>query len=624
MCGINGIFDIRKKNSPKDLAKMVHTMNDKIIYRGPDAEGLYTYDNLSMGMRRLSIIDLKSGNQPIYNEDKTIAVVFNGEIYNFQKLRNELESKGHIFTTNSDTEVIVHGYEEYGTDIFDKLDGMYGLSLHDQRKKQIYIARDRMGEKPLHYYKGNEFIIWGSEIKSLLSTGLIDKKINKRALNQYLQLTYIPAPLTIFEGIYKLLPGHYLMVTENGEIKDVEYWSLRNIKDNNEISYEEAKTKLRGLIETSVRERMVSDVQLGAFLSGGVDSGTIVGLMSKSSDEKIKTFTIGFNEKEYDERNEALKVSELNNTEHHVNVLGNQDILDSIDEILSSMDEPFADPSILPTYFVSKHASNTVKVVLTGDAGDELFLGYNKYLISYYGNLYNKLPKPVKAVFENEIKILPKASTIYRKINKVVTCSNRDMLKQRKDIMCRAFNEEGIQSLLQSEYYLGNSISEIDDRYNELIDSSDLKRTQYVDMSILLEGDMLAKVDRMSMRNSIETRVPFLSKDVVEFAYSLPDEYKLKGKELKRILKDSMADILPKGHTKLAKKGFAVPLDIWFKNEMRDKCIALTDKNFIEEQGIFNPKEISKIVDEHLTGKRNRKYEIWTLMVFQTWYKRYF
>lgn len=624
MCGINGLYDFRKNFSRENNWELVHQMNEKIIYRGPNHEGMYQHENLTMGMRRLAIQDLNLGNQPIYNETKNLIIIFNGEVYNFKNLRLDLESKGHIFYTQTDTEVIVHAYEEYSYNFLDKLDGMFALSIYNKVSGELLVARDRMGEKPLYYFKNEDVFLWGSELKSLIGTGIPKRKISISALNQYLQLTYIPAPLSIYENIYKLMPGHYLIVDKSGKIKDEEYWNLRNIKKDTSITYEEAQRKLEELVKKSVRERMISDVPLGAFLSGGIDSSSIVSIMSGVSEKPIETFTMGFNEKEYDERYYARMVARENHTNHHEYILDYNEMLKSIDDILQKMDEPFADSSIIPTYFVSKFAGEHVKVVLTGDAGDELFLGYSKYLINYYSNLLHHLPIWLQCAIRKIVLKLPDKSSITRKMRKVLNCIEKDVLEQRKELMSLGFKEEERKQLLKSNYYDDSSLDVIEDRYMELSYGSEWTRTQYTDLSIVLEGDMLAKVDRMSMLNSIETRTPLLSREIVEFAFSLPDEYKIRKKKLKCIMKDTFSNILPRELLKIKKSGFGVPLDFWFRNQLKGWIEQLLDPNEIEKQGIFNKDYVSQILQEHFTGKVNRKSEIWALIVFQKWYKREF
>lgn len=618
------MYDFRKKYNDAEAWELVHQMNERIIYRGPNHEGMYQYKNLTMGMRRLSILDLDSGNQPIFNEAKTLAVVFNGEIYNFQKLRRELEQKNHCFYTNTDTEVILHAYEEYGTGFLEKIDGMFALSLFNQTTGELLIARDRMGEKPLYYCACEDFFLWGSELKSIIGTGIMPKELSRQALNQYLQLMYIPAPLSIYKNIYKVLPGHFLLVTKTGKVQDREYWKLRDIKKNTEITYEDARKELKRLVTKSIKERMVSDVPVGAFLSGGIDSGTIVGIMSELSGQPVETFTMGFREKEYDERNRARLVSDLNKTNHHEYILEADHVLKCLDSILEKTDEPFADPSLLPSYFVSAFASEYVKVILTGDAGDELFLGYSKYLINYYSELYHKFPRWMRHIFKGIVLHLPDRSALTRKIRKVLNCAEKDLFEQRKELMSRGFKEAERKRLLQSGLYDEKSMDFLADRYEELSDATEWTKTQYLDLGVVLEGDMLAKVDRASMFHSLETRTPLLSREIVEFAFSLPDHYKIQGKKLKSIMKDTFCGILPEGFSKMPKSGFGIPLDYWFRNQLKAMVESLLNEKRIREQGLFDENYIRRILEEHYSGKINRKFEIWTLVVFQKWYMREF
>lgn len=624
MCGINGFYDFNKKYDKEECRNLIHRMNEKILYRGPDHEGIYQYQNLTMGMRRLSILDLDSGNQPIYNEFKDLAIVFNGEIYNFRSLRQKLEKSGHRFYTNTDTEVIIHAYEEYGCGFLEQLDGMFAISIYNTKTKELLIARDRMGEKPLYYYKDNDYFLFGSELKSLISTNIIKKQISRRALNQYLQLTYIPAPLTIYENVFKLLPGHYLTITADGNIKDTVYWNLKNISLNNSITYREAQDNLSKLVTKSIKNCMVSDVPVGSFLSGGIDSGTIVGIMSKLSERPIDTFTIGFHEKQYDERLNAKKTSDLNKTNHHEYVLEYKEVLNSINTILKNMDEPFADPSILPTYFISKFARNYVKVVLTGDAGDELFLGYSKYLINYYSKIYHFFPKWMRYIFKSIVMNLPDKSSTTRKLRKVLKNADKNIFDQHKSLMCLGFKEPELKKLLKKSLWDSESLQFISQKYNELKDFPDYAKMQYTDLAIVLEGDMLAKVDRMSMINSLETRTPLLSKEIVEFAFSLPYKFKIKGTNKKRIMKSTFKTLLPEKLEKKRKTGFDIPLDCWFRNELKSLIEELLNKDEIIHQGIFNENYITQILEEHNTGKVNRMYEIWTLIVFQKWYMEEF
>lgn len=621
MCGINGIYDLKSKNNTERNNMLVHEMNERITYRGPDHEGMYQYDNLTMGMRRLSIQDLKSGNQPIYNEDRTIVVVFNGEIYNFKLLQEELREKGHHFYTTTDTEVIVHGYEEYGENIFDKLDGMFAISLFDTNRKILVLARDRMGEKPLYIFHDNDWVIWGSELKSVIGTGIIPKEINRKALNQYFQLTYIPSPLTIYENVYKVMPGQFIVVNEVGELSEHRYWNLRDIEKNMDISYEDAKRHLNELVHQSIKNRIISDVPIGAFLSGGVDSSVITSIMAELSDVPVNTFTMGFNEKAYDERSRAKLIAEKQKTAHHEYILNYDEALEKIDELLEKMDEPFADSSMIPTYFVSQFASQYVKVVLTGDAGDELFLGYSKYLVSYYSDLFKRFPKFMQTCFRKLVLCLPDRSSISRKVRKVLDCYDKDIFGQRISLMSLGFKAEERKQLFLENFYSSDTMDFLGEIYYGT-EGSEWSKTQYLDLSVVLEGDMLAKVDRMSMLNSLETRTPLLSRDLVEFAFSLPDEYKIKKKDLKHIMKDTFESILPKGFMKIPKSGFGVPLDYWFSNQLKDWVNQVLDPVKIESQGVLNAEYVQRILKEHYSGTKNRKNEIWALIVFERWYEK--
>lgn len=621
MCGINGYWDLKRRQKPEILRNKIEQMNQEIIYRGPDEQGIFQEESLCMGMRRLAILDVKGGSQPVFNEDRTLAVIYNGEIYNFREIKKELENKGHHFRTRTDTEVIVHAFEEYGTEAFDLLDGMYAFSLYDSKEKILYLVRDRMGEKPLYYYVDKEKVIFGSELKCLMVINEIPKKINIRALNQYLQLTYIPAPLTIYEDIYKLRPGHYLKLDGNGNIEDSEYWNLP-VKRPKVTDYKKSVNHLRGLIKKSVKQRMVSDVPIGAFLSGGVDSGSIVGLMSRISKKAINTFTVGSDIREYDERFRAKKIVKKNKTYHRERIIDYSEFLKTIEKIIKQMDEPFADSSELPTYLLSEFVKDYVKVVLTGDAGDEVFAGYNKYLSSYYTAIYKKIPKAIrKSIVEQGINLFSDTNRLVRKIRKVVENSEEIPCERHKALMCMGIKRGEINELLKHQYYDEQSLDFINDYYNEFSDATDLQKALYTDLKVVLEGDMLVKVDRMSMQNSIETRVPMLAREVVEFVINLPDEFKIKGKYRKRILKDAMKDVLPSRFERYPKHGFEIPVDHWLRNEMKEEVKRLFSHKHIEKQGLFQYEYVQRLMDEHFTGKRNRKDELWVLYIFEKWYE---
>lgn len=620
MCGINGLIQFDKVYSCTDMKSLVHRMNEQIIHRGPNSEGLFGDDNCALGMRRLSIIDLEDGDQPIWNEQKDKLIVFNGELYNFLDLRKELIAKGHIFSTNSDTEVVLHGYEEYGTEFFKRMEGMYAFCIYDIKSKEWTIVRDRIGEKPLYYYNSDKCFLFASELKSLLSTNLITKTIDKEALSIYFQLTYIPAPYSILKDVFKLPPASYMKIDPSGNVSINKYWTLSLSNDDCFQDYEWCKNQLRELFFQSVEKRMISDVPIGAFLSGGFDSTIVVGTMSQISDKPINTFTIGFNEKEHDESELAALVAKKHNTNHRVLPLDWNEAVNNIQLILSNMDEPFADSSLIATYTVSKMAKEYVSVVLTGDSGDELFAGYNKYLISYYSDKYLKVPKIIrKGMIEPGAALLPSQSPLSRKINKVIGSAEMDIFEQRKYMMSLGFKPNELKLLLKN-----GVISEMDfirEQYNSL-NSEEQTRAQFVDLNTVLEGDMLTKVDRGSMLASLETRVPMLDRNVIELAFNMPAKFKINNKERKIILKDTFRDLIPDELFNAPKHGFSVPIARWLEVDLKDQLLKYADKEFIDEQGLFNYEYIQHVISEHLTHKKNRFSELWAFYVFQDWYHR--
>lgn len=624
MCGINGFIDFNNRYTKGYRYNIIKKMNDRIIHRGPDDEGIYEGEWFSFGMRRLSIIDLENGSQPIFNEDKSIVIVFNGEIYNYRELKSDLERQGHRFYTNTDTEVIVKLYEEMGEESFIKLDGMFAFSLYDENKQEIYIVRDKIGEKPLYYTRGKDYFIYASELKSLKSTGLISTDIDTEALNYYFRYTYIPAPLSIYEETKKLMPGYFIRISNRGDIEISQYWDIKRRDIWRSISYEDAKRELRLRLNKSVKQRMNCDVPYGAFLSGGIDSSIIASLMTQNSSKTIDTYTIGFKEKEYDESTNAAKMARYLGTNHHEFIISYKDAIDTIDNIIEHMDEPFGDSSAIPEYLVSQFASSEVKVVLTGDGGDEMFLGYDKYLIGYYSDIYMRAPKTVrKKIVEPIVDCMSDKTVLSRKVNKVVKSAYQSKFDRRKQVMQLGFKDSEICSLLHKNYLLEQNERDLVKEYFKNAPlKSEINRTQYTDIRFVLEGDMLAKVDRMAMLNSLETRSPLLAGDIVEFAYNLPVKYKLDGRDKKKILKESFRDVFPKGYDKLPKSGFGIPLDKWFRNEMKDDITKTLNKDNLTRQEMLRPEYVEQILKEHMSGKTNRKSEIWNMYVFEKWCER--
>lgn len=620
MCGINGIIQFNHKYNTNDLRNYVHRMNEQIIHRGPDDVGVFADELCSLGMRRLSIIDLAGGKQPIWNKDHSKMIVYNGEIYNYQDIKRELETSGYSFRTNSDTEVILLGYEKYGVRILNKLEGMFAFAIYDLKEKKWILARDRTGEKPLYYSVNSDRAVFASELKSITNTGLIKKEIDTVALSQYFQLTYIPAPLTIFTAVKKLPPGHFMTITADGKVTVSAYWSLVAEADET-ISYESYKKTLRELLISSVERRMISDVPLGAFLSGGFDSSIIVGIMSLLSPGKVNTFTVSFDDKIYDESQLAKLVAKRNNTNHTVLKISEDEIIAGIPELLSNIDEPFADSSMIAVNAISKKAREYVKVVLTGDGGDELFAGYNKYLLPYYGNRYKRIPRFLrKGVIEKSLNLLPSKSYRVMGIRKVINACGLDEVEQIRYMMSLGFKPDELVKLIPG--IDTETMSFISEQYAFLPKADAQTRTQYVDVKTVLEGDMLPKVDRASMLASLETRVPMLDTKVIELAFKTPTEYKIKGKNRKIILKDSFKDLLPDELFHAPKHGFGVPVSDWLENSLNDQLLEYADEDFLQSQGLFETSYIKEIIEQHMSHKIDRFSTLWSFFVFQNWYKR--
>lgn len=620
MCGINGFIQFKKVYDHSRLYNIVHEMNKSIIHRGPDHEGIFSDDICSLGMRRLSIIDLKGGAQPIWNESHDKLIIFNGELYNYKVLKQNLLKKGHIFSTDSDTEVVLHGFESYGIEFIQKMEGMFAFAIYDVLEKKWILARDRIGEKPLYYWHSNEYFIFASELKSILSTGVVPKEIDREALSRYFQLTYIPAPKSIITNVCKLMPSTVMTIDAAGNEKFERYWNLDvDYDDDRYQDYDQCKILLREKLFKSVEQRMISDVPIGAFLSGGFDSTIIVGVMSQLSDRPVDTFTIGFKEKMYDESALAKVVADKNKSNHHVLTLSENDIFSDLDKILDNMDEPFADSSLIATYAVSKMTKQYVTVALTGDAGDELFAGYNKYLISYYGDLYQHIPKIIrKALIEPASKVLPSRSDLARKVKKVIGASDMDVYQKRKQLMSLGFKEEELKRLMPDKYV--DPLEFIRCEYDFLKNRDEQIKAQYIDLKIVLEGDMLAKVDRASMLASLETRVPMLDSNIVELAFKMPTKFKINKTNRKIILKDTFRDLVPEEVFRAPKHGFGVPIENWLETVLKDKLYYYASPQFIRKQGLFSGRYINHMIDMHMEHKENRYSELWAFFVFQYWY----
>ena len=622
MCGIIGAY-INKSND-LDVEKF-NIIRDKLSYRGPDSGGTFNHNNIFLGHRRLSIIDLDTGNQPMFDAKGEISIVFNGEIYNFLTIKEELKTLGVIFKTNSDTEVILEGYLAWGLeDCLKRLEGMYAFSIWDNQKKKLFVVRDKFGEKPLYYTQDENGVYFASELKAIVPF-IYKTKISKKALNLFFSLTYIPAPYTIYENVFKLEPGYFLEISDSG-VQEKQFYNLLEQfeeADKHKIqSYEEAKKQLRDLLFESVRLRMVSDVPLGAFLSGGIDSSIVSAIMSNVSEKPVNTFSIGFKEKAYDESERAKLVADHIQSNHHVYFVDHNDLLGIVDETLSYFDEPFGDSSAIPSMIVAKKARENVTVVLTGDCADELFGGYEKYLAKHYTDKYNAYPKIARKAFESFVKLIPHANATnhtLRKMKKVITSASLQPDEQYKQLCSLGYNVEEKSKLLKPNF--AEDVSQHITKYFNERSGDELSKTFYSDVKLVLEGDMLTKVDRACMLNSLEARVPFLDSKIVEFSARLPHEFKILVTDKKKILKETFADLLPEEALTFSKKGFGIPIRIWFQKELKEELLSLLSEDFLICQNIFNISYVNKIVEEHMSNKENHSSKLWQLFVFQKWYK---
>lgn len=620
MCGICGVtyFD----QSRGVLESEVQGMCDVIRHRGPDDEGLLVKKNFGIGMRRLSIIDLATGHQPISNEDGSIWIVFNGEIYNHLELRNELIQKGHKFKTNTDTEAIVHAYEEYGESCPEKLNGMFGFAILDFKNQTLFLARDRLGIKPLYYYHDSEKFAFGSELKSILQIEGVPRNVDLRALDIYLTFEYIPSPFSIFEKISKLPPGHSLTL-RNGKISIKEYWDLQFAEK--QASEDELCERLIELLQDAVKIRLMSDVPLGAFLSGGIDSSTIVALMSRVMDRPVKTFSIGFKEDTYNEAEYARTVARHFKTKHHEQII-EPNALELTENLVGFLDEPFGDFSIFPTYLVSKMAREFVTVSLSGDGGDELFAGYDTYLANKMAGSYERIPRFMhKGLIEPVLDRIPPTEKKKGLINRAKRFSEgmrlpADLQHTRWMIFLQEAEKLRLYSQdMQHELKGVDSFEFIRNYFRRSQTSDDLNRQLYVDIKSYLVDDILVKVDRMSMATSLEARVPFLDHRFVEFTATIPSSLKLKGKGTKYLLKKAMSPHLPQEILTRGKEGFSIPIKNWLKNELRDLMQDVLSPDKVKREGFFEPTFVEQLKEEHLTGKENHSHRLWAMMVFGIW-----
>ncbi|MGA2647110.1 MAG: asparagine synthase (glutamine-hydrolyzing) [Candidatus Sulfotelmatobacter sp.] len=621
MCGIAGI--VGRQGDVIDAAE-VRRMCQTIVHRGPDDEGVYASGPIGLGMRRLSIIDLAGGRQPIHNEDKSLWVVFNGEIYNFPALRQELEGRGHRFYTHSDTEVILHLYEEMGSDCVQKLRGMFAIALYDQRRQLLLLARDRMGKKPLHYalYEGR--LLFGSELKAILEVHPELAEINPEGLLQYFYFGYVPDPHTAFQRIHKLPAGHLVEYCK-GEVKISRYWDLPEYGTHPPISEEDCLEELQGQLEDAVRIRLISDVPLGALLSGGVDSSIIVALMARVSSEKVKTFSIGFEAQQFNESEYARLVAERFGTDHHELVFS-PNMEETLTYLSHMMEEPFGDSSMLPTYYVCRMARQQVTVALSGDGGDELFAGYDRYITALDRQKFDRVPDWVGRLYRNSVHAHIPGGMYGKNLAWNASLNKRDRYLDGMSFFPALHRERGLftDSFLQAAGLLPDPLLQWRRFYDDAPAHDALSRLLYLDTKTYLVSDILTKVDRMSMATSLEVRVPMLDHKFVEWVTSLPVEWKLRGGTRKYILK-KLAERLgipsPLLHRK--KQGFQLPLVEWMRNEVKDQFLRVLLEPRTLQRGYFKPDAVRSLVDEHVRGRRNRSGLLWRMLVLELWHRNF-
>ena len=621
MCGICGF------NWNDEV--LARSMASRIVHRGPDQEGVFCCPEMSLAHRRLSIIDLsEAGRQPMFNEDESICLVFNGEIYNFQELRDELQAKGHVFQSRSDSEVIIHGYEEWGIDSINRLRGMFAYGLYDRKKKRLLLVRDRIGIKPLYYTYKNGRFLFASEIKAILEDPKVERRINYQAMYDYLGFEFVPAPETMFGDIYKLPAGHFLLF-QNNEIRQQQYWDLKFHPGTNRLSFEEAVEKMRDHLDQAVNSHLVSDVPLGVFLSGGLDSSCIVALMRKHLTGAFKTFTIGYEDKSFSELDYARIVADHCETDHQVLML---DTLrpEYVEKTLWHLDEPMTDLSTVPLYLLCKQAREHVTVCLSGEGADESFAGYDRFKASRLSRWFNIMPGPVrKQVIGRLMKMLPDQSQKKGAVNmlkRFVEGANLDPAGQH--LRWQYF----LNTVLEENLLTGSFQEKVDmdpfrqvREYNQRCDAGQdqVNREIYLDMRFMMTDSVLMKVDRMSMASSLEIRVPLLDHVLVEFMASLPGDWKLKGMTTKYIFRAALEGLLPDKIVHRGKQGYSLPVKHLLRGDLKQYMVELlNDSTVIREN--MDSGYVNRLIEEHCAMKHNHNHVLWALINIAIWHNRFF
>lgn len=625
MCGIVGIINADKRLVSRNL---LERMNACIVHRGPDEDGFYLNKFVGLAMRRLSIIDLRCGQQPIFNQARTKTIVFNGEIYNFLELRQNLEKLGHKFYTKSDTEIIIHLYDRYGTDCVKHLRGMFAFAIWDEIDQSLFMARDRVGKKPLLYsHQRNGDLIFGSEFRALLAHPNISKEVDYAAIDYYLSFLCVPAPLTAYKQIRKLEPGHWFL-WRNGEIKTERYW-LPDFSKKRKIDEQEAEEQTLEILREAVRLRLISEVPVGAFLSGGVDSSAIVALMAEHSSEPVKTFSIGFEEEDFSELKHAKKVAEHVGAEHYEFIV-RPNALKILPTLIEHYGEPFADSSAIPTFYVAQETRRYVTVALNGDGGDESFGGYERYAAMKLAERYHQLPDVLrKNVIEKAINLLPtselkrsRVRDLKRFLNAASLPTNERYFRWNsvftRDFKAKLYNENfqykigsfDSGGLLADWFTRGNGIGIVD-------------KTMFTDQQTYLPNDLLVKVDIASMAVSLEARSPFLDHKVIEFAASLPENLKIRGMETKYLLKKIASRLVPQEVLYRRKMGFGIPVGKWMRNELKSFVQEILLSEGSLNRGLFKPLFVKQIIEQHITAQKDYNQQLWALLMLELWFQHF-
>jgi asparagine synthase (glutamine-hydrolysing) len=629
MCGIAGIYSL--KDAPLAVNGLLERMTTSLTHRGPDEFGYHRDSKAALGHRRLSIIDLSSGQQPLYNEDRTVSVVFNGEIYNFEEIRRQLIEHGHHFRTRSDTETIVHAYEEWGASCVERFRGMFAFAIRDERRDILFLARDRFGKKPLFYAVYDGTFVFASEMKAILADPRFTRDLDEEALASYFMLSYIPAPLTIFKGISKLLPGHTLTI-ERGRVQQRRYWDLEFTSDRTRREAD-LMDELTSRLDEAVRIRLVSDVPLGAFLSGGIDSSAVVAFMAMARHEPVNTFTIGFSGDAGgpdDERQYARMMSDRYRTRHHEFEV-QPDLTGVIESIVRSFDEPFADDGVLPSYYVCKTARQHVTVALSGLGGDEAFLGYERYLGFRLSQWFNRVPAPVRAgIIQPLVGWLPEprsGGTHINHLKRFVRAAVDDEAHRYLGFVTKIAPEYRQRLFGDNGGHMSDAWQRAQERllahYREAPADDPLDRLLYCDIQTYLPDDILALTDRLSMCHSLEVRVPFLDHELFEFAATIPADVKMKWLQKKHLLKQSLSGLLPKPVLTHRKQGFVGPTSRWLKTDLRSQILDVLSPQRLARHGIFDRATVSRILSDHFDGRETNDILILSLVVFQTWFDLY-